>query len=109
MGSQLLLLPSWERRVRKHGGHAKAAVVSLEPKAASWRPCGVGPAFRHAAQLHGHLTENNSKMSEAENGSFSGLSLLERLLWSVLLQEALLVSVAHAATWGQVDVRDPCC
>lgn len=63
------------------------------------------------------------KISEIKNGSFSGLSLPERLLWSVLWLEptlvsrvnadvcepSLLMSVVCVAAEGHVDVHDPSC
>lgn len=62
------------------------------------------------------------KISEIKNGSFSGLSLPERLLWSVLWLEPTLVSRVNAdvcepsllmsvvcVAEGHVDVHDPSC
>lgn len=44
------------------------------------------------------LAMSNKEMYVMENGSFSVLSLLERPPWSVLPQEAMLVSVVCATT-----------
>lgn len=53
-------------------------------------------------------------MSEVKKGSFSGLSLLKRLLWPMLPSEAVFMSVIHVAARYYADVhslggRDPCC
>lgn len=53
------------------------------------------------------LTLSNKKTPEMSNGSFSGLHLLERPLWSLV--RAVLMSVTIAVTRGHVDVPDPCC
>jgi hypothetical protein len=38
----------------------------------------------------------NNKIAEMKNSLLSGLSLLERLLWSLLLPESMLTSMAPA-------------
>ncbi|MEJ1269449.1 hypothetical protein NN561_000259 [Cricetulus griseus] len=49
------------------------------------------------------LTLSNSKISKMKNGSFSGLSVLQRLPWSMLPPETMLMSAVHADTtcYGQ--------
>lgn len=41
-----------------------------------------------------------NKISEIKNGSFTELSFLKRLPWSVLPPKTILVSVIHAVTWS---------
>lgn len=51
----------------------------------------------------------DSEQQDYLNGSFSGLSLLERLLWSMPPLEATSMSVILPAAAGRVDVHGPCC
>lgn len=53
------------------------------------------------------LTLNNNKISEMKNGSLSGLSLLKRLLWSVLPPEATLMPMTGAAKGDRADFELP--
>ena len=53
------------------------------------------------------LTLNNNKISEMKNGSLSGLSLLKRLLWSVLPPEAMLMPMTGAAKGDHADFGLP--
>lgn len=55
------------------------------------------------------LTISNSKICKMMNGLFSGLSLLERLPWSMLPPEAILVSQVHTAVNGHINIHDLCC
>lgn len=50
------------------------------------------------------LPLSNNTMSELKNGLFSGLSLLERLLWFVLSLVVMLVSVVRAASASQAEL-----
>lgn len=51
------------------------------------------------------LTLSSGRISGMKSDSFTGLSLPGGRLWSVLLLEALLVSVVRAATRSPVEVR----
>lgn len=42
------------------------------------------------------LVLSNDRMSEIQNSSFSGLDVLDRPLWPMLLPKAMLVSMAHS-------------
>lgn len=55
------------------------------------------------------LTLNNKRSQMKTNGSFSGISLLKRLLWSILPLETILISVVCAVTTrGHNDIHDQC-
>lgn len=54
------------------------------------------------------LTLCNKKISKMNRGSFSGLTLLERFPWSMLVTDAMLVSVVCAGTGSHVDAHDLC-
>jgi hypothetical protein len=59
-------------------------------------------SFAHSHTIP--LTLSN-KISEMKNGSFSGVSLLERLPRFLLLLETTLVSVIRAAVGGYDDLH----
>ena len=48
------------------------------------------------------LAMSNNRMSVIQNSFFSGLGLLERPPWSVLSQEAMLMSVVHAISQNEL-------
>ena len=55
------------------------------------------------------LALSNNRVFEIKTGSFSGLCLLERPPWEVLLPEVMLVSVVYAAAMGCVNACSSCC
>lgn len=50
------------------------------------------------------LALSSNRMSEMENGPFSGLDLFERPSWSMLSLEAMLVSMTHATVRGNTGI-----
>jgi hypothetical protein len=73
-------------------------VYSKQPRALSRRSCPW-----HSAQLHDH-PDSEQRDNQDEVCSFSGLSLFERLSWSVLLPKARPNSEIRADASGYVDV-----
>lgn len=53
------------------------------------------------------LTLSDSRVSEMITSSFSAWGLLQRLLLSMLLPEAMLLFLVHAVAAGHVDVHSP--
>lgn len=49
------------------------------------------------------LTISSSKIYKMMNGLFPGLSLIERLPWSILLPQV------HTAVNGHINIHDLCC
>lgn len=64
----------------------------------SHRPCGMIA-----------LALNNDIMFKMENSSFSGLRLLKRPSWPIILLEVMLLSIVCATARGCAGVRDLCC
>jgi hypothetical protein len=54
------------------------------------------------------LALSNNRVFEIKTGSFSGLCLLERPPWSVLLLEAMLVGWVSAIVRNHVEAQDLC-
>lgn len=108
-----MVLLNWGGKIEEWSNMLEDGGRTGDLVAAAVRQRGRRRAMSLSAGGSGHhrpaLPHQQSKVSEMKNDSFSGLSLMERLLRSVLPPLAVLMSLVLVAARGHADIHGLCC
>lgn len=102
----------WEVRLPQGCRHsARAGRTSREAarRAGACTTAWLELAPRHAAQPHDHSDSDQQQAIQDKEGFIFRIKSPQTSPWSVMLLEAVLVSMVPAATRNHVHVHEPCC